>query len=192
MTTELTSPFPPSSFAKARLLSKPVYREEADLWEAVVSNQDDIRAYFTQIGLELVCDPGEGFAFLRQIQPEDDTIKVPRLLRRSALSYEATVLLVCLRGEFLRFDASPDDSSRLVRKREDLRELVGAFFRETNNQVKDIRSVDRAIDRLCELGFLSEMKNDEFEIMRIVKARIGPSELETIRDRLTHHIDDHV
>lgn len=184
-------PFPPSSFAKARLLAKPVYREDVELWEAITANLDDIRTYFAQVGLELVCDPAEGFAFLRQIQPEDDAIKVPRLLRRSALSYDATVLLVCLRGEFLRFDASADESRRLVRKREDLREMVGAFFRETNNQVKDIRVVDRAIERLCELGFLDEIERDVFEIMRIVKARVGPAELETIRDRLVRHADEH-
>ena len=136
-----------------------------------------------------VCDPAEGFAFLRQIQPEDDTQRVPRLVRRSALSYDATLLLVCLREEFLRFDTSAEDSRRLVRRREDLRELVGAFLRETNNQVKDVRSLDRAIDRLAELGFLGKMDGDLFEVMRIVKARIGPAELETIRDRLRSHAD---
>lgn len=183
--------FPPSSFAKARLLAKPIYREDAELWEVLTASQDEIRAYFAQVGLDLIYDPAEGFAFLRQIQPDDDTVKVPRLLRRSALSYDATVLLVCLRGEFLRFDASADESRRLVRKREDLREMVGAFFRETNNQVKDIRTVDRAIDRLCELGFLDEIETGVFELMRIIKARVGPSELETIRDRLVRHADDH-
>ena len=185
------SEFPELSFAKVWLLQKPLYREDGPLWDIVAANegQDELRRFFREIGQELVCDPAEGFAFLRQIQPEDDTQRVPRLVRRSALSYDATLLLVCLREEFLRFDTNAEDSRRLVRRREDLRELVGAFLRETNNQVKDVRSLDRAIDRLAELGFLGKMDGDLFEVMRIVKARIGPAELETIRDRLRNHAD---
>lgn len=181
--------FSEASFAKVWLLQKPLYREDGALWETVVAYQDELRRFFHEIGQDLVCDQAEGFAFLRQIQPEDDTQRVPRLVRRSALSYDATLLLVCLREEFLRFDTGAEESRRLVRRREDLRELVGAFLCETNNQVKDIKALDRAIDRLAELGFLGKMDGDTFEVMRIIKARIGPTELEAIRKRLLHHAD---
>jgi hypothetical protein len=181
--------FSASSFAKVWLLQKPLYREDGALWDTVMSCQDELRRFFREIGQDLVCDAAEGFAFLRQIQTEDDTRRIPRLVRRSALSYDATLLLVCLREEFLRFDTGAEESRRLVRRREDLRELVGAFLRETNNQVKDVKSLDRAIDRLAELGFLGKMDTDDFEVRRIVKARIGPAELETIRERLRSHAD---
>lgn len=180
--------FSDASFAKVRLLQKPVYREDGALWDTVLAQQDEMRRYFREIGQELVCDVAEGFAYLRQIQPEDDTQRVPRLVRRSGLSFDATLLLVCLREEFLRFETGAEESRRLVRRREDLRELVGAFLRETNNQVKDVKSLDRAVDRLAELGFLVEMEPNVFEVMRIVKARIGPIELEAIRDRLRMHV----
>ncbi len=73
-------------------------------------------------------DEAEGYAFLRQIETDgNDT--VPRIGRRQTLGYTATLLLVCLREELARFEASPDSSTRLVRTRQELRELVSQFLR---------------------------------------------------------------
>lgn len=181
------SDFPPSSWARVHLLQKPVYQEDGELWDTVLSCADELSAWFRLIAQELVINREEGLAFIRQIQPVDESARIPRLMRRSQLSYDATLLLVCLREEFIRFEAGTEDSRRLVKRKDELREMVGAFLRETNNQVRDLRGVDRAIERLVELGFLRELEAELYEVMRIVKARIGPAELETIRDRLVAH-----
>lgn len=180
--------FTPASFVKAKLFREPIYREDAELWLTLRGQQDEIRYYFRQIGQELVLDEGEGYAFIRQIDTED-TEPVPRLVQRRSLSYMATLLAACLREEFLRFDASPGDSARLVMTRDELRNLIIDFLRDSTNQVRDITRLDRAIQQLVELGFLRSLAPDEnrFEVMRIVKARIGPSELEEIKQRLLRH-----
>ena len=88
-----------------------------------------------------------------------------------------------LREELARFDAVPEDSTRLVRTRLQLRELVGQFLPETNNQIRDLRTIDNAIRRLEELGFLRAFGSpeaDTFEVMRILKARFGPAELQEV------------
>ena len=183
--------FSSRSFVLARLLLEPIYREDESLWEALRGERDAIAHYFRQIGQEVVVDEAEGYAFLRQIEFEGGE-SVPRIGRRQSLGYTATLLLVCLREELARFDASAGDSTRLVLTRQQLRELVSQFVRETNNQIRDIRRIDTAIGRLEELAFLRAFGPPEaetFEVMRILKARFGPAELEEVRSRLTSHVE---
>jgi Domain of unknown function (DUF4194) len=189
--TEPNAAFPQRSFVLARLLVQPIYREDGSLWEALRAERDTISHYFRQIGQEVVIDDAEGYAFLRQIESEGGDA-VPRVGRRQSLGYTATLLLVCLREELARFDAAPDDSTRLVLTRQQLRELVGQFVRETNNQIRDVRTIDGAIRRLEELNFLRAFGPPEaetFEVMRILKARFGPSELEQVKDRLARYAE---
>jgi hypothetical protein len=184
-----SSSFPPASFVKATLFREPIYREDSELWLTLRAQQDEIRHYFRQIGQELVLDEGEGYAFIRQLETEGEE-QIPRLVQRHPLSYMATLLAVCLREEFLRFDAAPGDSTRLVKTREELRNLITDFLRDSTNQVRDAARLDRAIQQLVELGFLRQFgpaDENRFETMRIVKARVGPSELEEIKQRLLHH-----
>ncbi len=180
--------FPTLSFVKAKLLREPVYREDTSLWDTLRAEREAIRHYFRQIGQELVIDDGEGFAFIRQLEPEGDE-PVPRLTQKRMLSYQATVLLVCLRQELLRFEGTADDSTRLVKSRIELHGLVSAFVAESNNQVRDARGIDTAIARLEEYGFLRALNADReaFEVMRILKARLTPVELEEIKERLLQY-----
>jgi hypothetical protein len=183
--------FPPATFVKAKLLREPVYREDGELWLTLRAQHDEIRHYFRQIGQELVLDEGEGYAFIRQLEIEGED-RIPRLVQRRALSYLATLLLVALREEFLRFDSSASDSTRLVKTRDELRNLVADFLSETTNQVRDTARVDAAIARLGELGFIRQIgsaERDTFEVMRIVKARLSPADLEAIKQRLLNHAE---
>jgi uncharacterized protein DUF4194 len=177
-----------SGFVKAHLFRGPLYREDQALWDTLRAQREEIRHYFRQIGQELVVDEGEGFAFIRQLEPEGDE-PLPRLVQRRSLSYQATLLLVCLREELLRFEGAADDSTRLVRSRAELRALVSAFIPESNNQVRDVKVIDTAIARLEEYGFLRAMtaEREAFEVMRVLKARIGVTELEEIKQRLEKH-----
>ncbi|MCX6979139.1 MAG: DUF4194 domain-containing protein [Verrucomicrobia bacterium] len=185
--------FPQSSFAKAHLLGGPLYLEDGALWELLLRAPEraEITDYFRQIGLELVLDEAEGFAFLRQFEPRADE-RVPRLIRRQKLTYDATLLLVCLRDELNRFDTQTADQTVLRRTRRELQELVGGFLRESNNQVRDLKAVDAAIEQLRALGFIKAVgasAPDTFEVRRIIKARFGAGELEAVKERLRHHAE---
>jgi hypothetical protein len=188
----MDSLFPPASFVKAKLFREPIYREDGELWLTLQLQQEEIRQFFRQVGQELVLDEAEGYSFIRQLQVEGDETMIPRLIQRRPLSYLATLLAVSLREEFLRFDAAPGDSTRLVKSRSELQDLVRDFLRDSTNQVRDVARLDRAIQQLVELGFLhplGDKDQDAFEIMRIVKARIGPDELEGIKERLLRHAE---
>lgn len=190
MNEELPKSFPPSAFVKAALLREPLYVEDGDAWRTLVKEQNEIAQYFWQVGLELMLDEGEGFAFLRQIEPVGEE-RVPRLVRRQKLSYDATLLLVCLRDELNRFDTQTADQTRLIRSKRELHELVGGFLRESYNEVRDAKALDAAIENLRSLGFLKALPGDadRFEVRRIIKARFGAGELETVKEKLGRHAD---
>lgn len=179
------------SFVLARLLVQPIYREDGSIWDTLRAERDSVIHYFRQIGQDVVIDEAEGYAFLRQIEAEGGET-LPRVGRRQSLGYTATVLLVCLREELARFDAAPGDSTRLVLTRQQLRELVHQFRRETNDQTRDVRTIDGAIKRLEELSFLrpfGPVEAETFEVMRILKARFGASELQEVKERLARHVE---
>lgn len=181
--------FPEASFVKARLFQKPIYREDGELWEILQRHSDDISYYFRQIGQELVHNTAEGYAFLRQIRGEADQ-RIPKVVQRRALGYEATLLLVCLREECLRLESTATDSDRIVRTGEEIAQMISVYLPETTNQIKDSRTIETAIQRLVDLGFLNRLEGSEreaYEVMRIVKARITPEELNQIKERLIHY-----
>lgn len=186
--SKTTLEFSELSFILVKLLREPVYREDKDDWEILRAQQEKVRHYFHHIGQELVMDEAEGYAFLRQLEC-DGVDRIPRIAKRRPLSYQATLLLVCLREEFCRFDTTAPDATRLVKTRGELQNLVAAFLPETTNQVRDLGKVDTAIQRLKELGFLNQISDEpeEFEVKRIVKAKLGPNELEGIKKRLTDY-----
>lgn len=178
--------FLPGSFVRAHLVREPLYAESSDLWKTLLMEVEEITAYFRHLGLMLIVDEVEGFAYLRQIELESDE-PVPRLIQRRKLTYDATLLLVCLRDEWSRFDSVAIDQARLYRTRAELHRLVSVFLRESNNQVRDTKKIDGALDQLCSLGFLRPVgasAPDSFEVRRIVKARFGAGELEAVKERL--------
>lgn len=184
------TPFREAAFVKARLFREPMYRaDDAELWTTLRGHLEEIRGFFRQVGQEVIFDEGEGYAFIRQIEAQGEE-RVPRLVQKRPLNYETTLLLVFLREELDRFESSGTDSTRLVRSREQLRSLVAPYLRETTDRARDRDKLDVAINRLVELGFLRRQGSseiEEFQVMRIVKARFGPGELESVKERLMRY-----
>jgi len=182
--------FREAAFVKARLFRDPMYRaDDVELWAVLRSNLEEIRGFFRQVGQEVIFDEGEGYAFIRQIEPQGEE-RVPRLVQKRPLNYETTLLLVFLREELDRFESSGTDSTRLVRSREQLRSLVAPYLRETTDRARDRDKLDESINRLVGLGFLRRQGSaeaEEFQVMRIVKARFGPGELESVKERLLRY-----
>ncbi len=101
------------------LLRGVVYQQEkGEVWNALLLLQARVRDYVSVLGLDLVLDEAEGYAFLRS-KPEDPEEKnpVPRLIRRQQLSFPVSLLLALLRKKMAEFDvagvtARPGLSSR--------------------------------------------------------------------------------
>jgi hypothetical protein len=82
----MTEPELPS--AVIPLMRGAVYRDTHDrAWKQLIQLQPHVRDYVAVLGLQVVIDEAEGYAFLRQrpVDP-DDTDPPPRLIPRHALS----------------------------------------------------------------------------------------------------------
>lgn len=178
--------------ALAILLLKGVIYQEADAgpWNALLNLQARVRDYVAVLGLELVLDEAEGYAFLRsRPENEDDAApKLPRLVARRPLSFTVSLLLALLRKKLAEFDASGGDT-RLVLSRDEVVELVRVFLPESSNEARLIDQIETHLNKIVELGFLRRLKPATgqaavFEVRRILKAFVDAQWLADFDTRL--------
>ncbi|BBA35656.1 cytoplasmic protein [Methylocaldum marinum] len=173
-------------------LLKGVIYQESDpaLWNALLNLQGRVRDYVTVLGLELMLDEAEGYAFLRSRADDEDEAKAktPRLIARRPLSFPVSLLLALLRKKLAEFDASGGDT-RLVISRGEAVELIRVFLPEGSNEARLIDQVDAYLNKIVELGFLRRLKpaagqEAMFEVRRILKAFIDAQWLAEFDQRL--------
>lgn len=161
------------------LLKGVVYRDGNEpLWASLLEWQTHVRDYVAVLGLELVVDEAEGYAFVKSradngAEAGDDSTKLPRLVVRRPLSFPVSLLLALLRKKLAEWDASGGDT-RLVLAREDIVELVRVFLPASTNEARLVDQIDTHVNKIVELGFLRRMKTTSgpptFEVRRILKA----------------------
>lgn len=175
------------------LLKGVLYQDDdAAAWSSLLQLQAQVRDYIAVLGLELVLDEAEGYAFLRA-RPESDDASAPtapRLVPRRPLSFPVSLILALLRKKLAEFDASGGDT-RLVLTRDELVELVRVFLPESSNEIKLIDQIETHLNRIVELGFLRRLKtsgaranNAVFEVRRILKAFVDAQWLAAFDERL--------
>ena len=168
----------------------------ASLWNALLNLQSRVRDYVAVLGLELVLDEAEGYAFLRaRAESDDETApKLPRLVARRPLSFPVSLLLALLRKKLAEFDASGGQEGnglRLVLGRDEMVELVRVFLPESSNEAKLIDQIETHLNKIVELGFLRKLKTSAgqsgqavFEVRRILKAFVDAQWLAEFDARL--------
>lgn len=159
------------------LLKGVVYREQASqLWRDLLNLQGSARDHLRLLGLELIIDEAEGYAYLRQIEPDAATEDedVPRLIPRRQLSYPLSLLLVLLRKRLAQHDAQGGET-RLVLSREQIVDMMRTFLVVGTNEAKAEEQILRHIAKAEELGFLRTMKEGEdlYEVRRILRAFVN-------------------
>jgi hypothetical protein len=164
-----------------RLLKGPLYlNRQRDLWQVLLREQYSIRDYFQQIGLSLLIDEAEGYAFLKQpeSEPEESGQELPRLVTRRSLSFAQTLLLVCLRKRLAEHD-SEESAPRLIVTRQEIHHWLLPYFPEVGNEVKQRRELDALIKKIEEMGFLAALPKhtDDFEVPRILKAFVTAEQI---------------
>lgn len=182
---------PELSSAVVPLLKGVVYQEsDPDLWNALLNLQARVRDYVAVLGLELVLDEAEGYAFLRSrsVSADSAAAKLPRLIARRPLSFPVSLLLALLRKKLAEFDAGGGDT-RLVLSRDNVVELIRVFLPEGSNEAKLIDQVDNHLNKVVDLGFVRRLKHQNgqvqmFEVRRILKAFVDAQWLAEFDERL--------
>jgi hypothetical protein len=178
------------SLVVTQLMKGVVYRDTHERpWRHLLSLQAQARDYVAVMGLTVVVDEAEGYAFL-QSKPEvdDEGSRVPRLVARRSLSFHVSLLLALLRKKLAEFDAS-NSETRLMLTRDQIVDMVRLFRPSTSNDARLVDQVDGYINKIVELGFLRRVKDQEslFEVRRILKAFVDGQWLADFEQRLAEY-----
>ena len=112
------------SLITVTLLKGVVYREsDPALWQSLADLQSRVRDYVAHLGLELVLDESEGYAYLRQRPPVEGDAELPRLVHRRQLSFPVSLLLALLRKKLAELDAASGET-RLILASEEIADLM--------------------------------------------------------------------
>jgi hypothetical protein len=166
-----------------------MYRDvDERLWHQLLKHQAAEADHVDVLGLQVVVDEAEGYAFLRS-QPDDDRPEVPRLMARHALGFQVSLLLALLRKRLAEFDAANADA-RLVLTRDEIMEMLRLFLRDSTNEVKLDNSIDNSLKKVVDLGFLRRLRGDEnrYEVRRIVKAYVDGQWLADLDGKLDAYL----
>ena len=175
-----------------KLLKGPVEYLEKSAWEQLLQYQVELTRFLQQLGLMLVLEKDDGYAYLEQLRLDEEE-NVAGWVRRVQLGYEESILLVLLRDMMAEFEVGDAGSRELIKKRREIKEYAELFFKENPSRVKFIRDLDRLIDRVEELDFIEKVEaadlsdEEKFRIKKIIKARVDHDILENFKNQLTQY-----
>ena len=188
----------PWSAAAIRLLRGPVYRkqEKKETWNTLITYKSSLDEYFGVLGLRVFLETEDGYAFLEEVGErlekgmEDETeemeaevkTNLPHLIRKTPLSYQASMLCVLLRYEIEKFETSQSEADCVIMRKSEIAALYRSFTKDRADEVKQMKNLDRTLKTLSDLTYLftgpdtfsqGEISDDsEFELSPILKARI--------------------
>lgn len=169
------------------LLKGVLYRDDKPaVWNALLNLQAAARDYVSVLGLDLVLDEAEGYAYLRSRAEDDrDDGGQARLISRRQLSFPISLLLALLRKKLAEFDASGGDT-RLILTSEDIAELMRVFLPEAGNEIKLLKQIDGYINKIADLGFLRKLRGQDktWEVRRILAAFVDAQWLADLDNKL--------
>lgn len=186
MLNQLPQPYAPVII---KLLKGVMYHHDPD-WETLISYETSIRDYFAKIGIDVKVYKTDGFAYLTQpkeIELEGKRVSLPRLTNSRGLNPKTTIFCVLLRMELQKFDAQSIETGRLILSVEKLRELLEPYFQPINDEPKFNDNVDTLINRVKDLGILKQISEDQYEILRIINAKINVEQLEELKQKLEQY-----
>lgn len=166
-----------------------VYREQDEAtWIALGRHAPAVRDHFGGVGVDLIVDETEGYAYLQTHPEPDGEEPLPRLVRRRALTYNVSLLLVLLRKRLVEFETAGSEG-KLVLSRDQILETLRLFLADSTNEARVVDRVDTTIRQAADLGFLRQLRgrSDQWEIRRILKAYVDAQTLADFAGKLAEY-----
>ncbi len=178
-----------------QLLKGVVYEERhPQLWQDLLTLQGPVRDYFSVIGLTVVLDEAEGFAFLRQVtqdsREDESQPPLPRLITRHPMSYPLSLMCVLLRKKLAELDAE-GGSTRLILSQKQIVDMMHVYMPSQKNEARTVDQINTTIKKTVELGFLRKLASEEkqFEVRRIIKALVDADWLKELDKLLEEYLE---
>lgn len=199
-TTPTTPPAPPAppegpselTVVLVHLFKGPMYQDTHEKqWVSLLRLRAQVGDYVGVLGLQVVVDESEGYAFLRSRPTDVDEEQMPRLVVRHSLSFHVSLLLALLRKRLAEFDATSTEP-RLVLSRDQIVEMARVFLAESSNEAKLVDKIDAHINKVAELGFLRRLRGSDhlYEVRRILKAFVDGQWLADFDTRLDEYLTE--
>jgi hypothetical protein len=166
-----------------------VYREQDEAaWATLGRDAAAVRDHFAAVGVEVIIDETEGYAYLQTRPDADGEDPLPRLVHRRTLTYNVSLLLVLLRKRLVEFETTGAEG-KLVLSREQIVEMLRLFLAESTNEARVVDQVDTTIRKAAELGFLRQLRGgtDQWEVRRILKAYVDAQTLSDFASKLAEY-----
>lgn len=180
------------SVVVVNLMRGPIYRDTHEKpWALLLGLRNQVSDYVSVLGLQVVVDESEGYAYLRSQPADDSDVELPRLVARRPLSLHDSVLLALLRKRLAEFDADSSDT-RLVLRRQQIIEMLRLYLPDTTNEARLVDNIDAHINRVVDMGFLRRLRGEEdlFEVRRILKAYVDGQWLAEFDARLDEYLEE--
>ncbi len=196
-----------------KLLKGPLYRrqEKKETWDSLLTYKASLDEYFGVLGLRVFLENIDGYAFLEEIGErldegmEDEEAEaeapekssLPRLVRKTALSYQASMLSVLLRYEIEKFETSQSEADSAIMRKSEIAALYRSFSKDRADEIRQMKSLDKTLKTLCSLTYLftspetfsdGEVSDDaEFELSPILKARIDTAFMKELLGKMKRY-----
>lgn len=157
-----------------KLMQGVVYQDvDEDSWLTLNRAGAAVRDHFALIGIDVVVDGNEGYAYLRTAPEAEGEPTFPRLVRRRSLTYNTSLLLVLLRKRLMEFEVG-EGEGQLVLSTAQIVEMLRVFAAESTNDARVVDQAEATIRKVAELGFLRPLRGqtDLWQVRRILKAYV--------------------
>ena len=180
------------------LLKGGVYKENnPEVYSWLLELRPEVEAFIAKIGLKLILDENEGYAFLASLTDDEfkecELVPTRKLMSSTKLTLGATVLLISLKKALLEFDQS-GNQGKLVFTKEELRHILRDFLGTSTDEVKQDARLDNFIRQVKDLGFIKELNNksrdieERYEVKRIINGYFKAKQINDIEKLIDDYI----
>jgi hypothetical protein len=174
------------------LLKGVLYRDQhPQAWHDLEALEAQVMDYFKMVGLDLMIDQAEGFAYLKQA-PLDEDSGIPRLIQRRPLGYALSVLCVLLRKRMVEADAGGSGAgNRVVLTHEQIVEMMKVFFPQRSNEAFTEQQIEAQINKAVAMEILKPLESNPpaYEVRPILKALATADWLQNIDEAIKAYQD---
>ncbi|MBB5437707.1 hypothetical protein HDC92_001381 [Pedobacter sp. AK017] len=177
------------SLSLISLLKGVVTSFQKEAWENLIQFEPQVKRYYLPFGLDLYLDRSDGYAFLRQLDVEDE--QLPRLAEKRQLNFFVSLLCLTLRKFLLEQDAI-GGTVRAIVTRDEIVNRLKIFLPIANDEVKQQDKIVATINKVMDMGFLRKLdeQQESYEIHRIIRAYIDAAVIDDTLARLQAHATD--
>jgi hypothetical protein len=164
-----------------------LYNHQKDAWENLLRYEPEIKKYFLAIGLEVYIDKSEGYAYLRQDEPEEET-EMPKLVEKRQLDFFTSLLCIVLRKYLLEQDTQ-GGTVRAIITQQEIINRTKTFLPSASDEAKQQDKIIATINKVIGIGFLRKLEdgNNNFEIHRIIKGFLNAGVIDEMLQKLQRH-----